>query len=66
MNKKELQVIMENSDRYIAYAGKIVNILASGKSLKDVENQLAKSKIKEATITYIPPLDKSFSPLCQL
>ena len=64
MKKSDLEILTSYSDQYIAYAGKILNILASGSTIKDVEKKLKRKKISKATITYIPPANKSFSPLC--
>lgn len=61
MKKNDLEILKKYSDKYIAYAGKFLNILASGRTMRDVEIQLKKKKITDATITYIPPANKSFS-----
>lgn len=62
MKKSDLEILKSYGDQYIAYAGKILNILASGSTIKDVEKELKKKKIIDATITYIPPTNKVFSP----
>ena len=49
----------------MAYVGKFLNILTSGKTIKEVEKELKRKNIKDAIITYISPVDKSFSPICQ-
>jgi len=41
------------------------DILASGKSIEEVEQKLKKQKIKGATLTFLTPPDKYISPLCQ-
>ena len=64
MKKGDLEILLKYSGKYIAYAGKILNILASGSTIQAVEKKLKKKKIAKATITYIPPANKSFSPLC--
>lgn len=64
MNKNDLKKFAKYSDKYVAYIGDFLNIIASGKSIHDVEKQLRVKKIKDATITYIPPVDKAFTPLC--
>ena len=62
MKKSDFGILENYSDKYIAYSGEILNILASGSTMKDVELKLKKKNITEATITYIPPVNKSFSP----
>lgn len=62
MSKKEIKILLKYSDMYIAYAGKLLNILASGSSMTEVEKKLKKKNISDAIITYIPPVDKSFTP----
>lgn len=62
MDKKKIDILLKHSDEYIAYIGDRFNVLASGKTIKEVETELKKKKILEAVITYIPPLGKSFSP----
>ena len=63
INKKnDLEVLAKYSDKYIAYSGKVFNVLASGSTMLAVEKELKKKKISKATITYIPPANKSFSP----
>lgn len=65
MSDKDLKQLLKYSDKYVAYVGKFLNIIASGDTMNDVERKLINKKIKDATITYIPPSNKSFSPLCQ-
>ncbi len=65
MSNKDLKQLLKYSDKYVAYVGKYLNIIASGKNMIDVEKQLKNKKIKDATITYIPPSDRSFTPICQ-
>lgn len=65
MNKKIVEKLIKYSDEYVAFIGDYMNIIASGKSMSEVEKQLKNKHIKDATITYIPPLDKSFTPICQ-
>ena len=60
--KKDFKILAKYSDRYIAYSGEILNIIASGKTMQIVEKELKKKNISSATITYIPPADKAFSP----
>lgn len=65
MDKEDLKILLKYSDEYIAYVDNILNIIASGKSMNAVDKELKAKKIKDATIAYIPPINKSFSPLCQ-
>jgi hypothetical protein len=65
MNQQNVHQLAKYSDQYVAFIGDISHVIASGTSLTDVQNQLKAKKITQATITYIPPVDKSFSSLCQ-
>lgn len=65
MSDKDLKQLLKYSDKYIAYVGKLLNVIAFGDTMADVERKLISKKIKDATITYIPPSNKSFSPICQ-
>lgn len=60
MDKKTL---LSNQNKWIAIASDKSNILASGKSIKDVEDELIKMKIDDAVITFVPPANKYISPL---
>lgn len=62
MKQNDLERLAKYSDKYVAYAGKLLNVLAFGSTIKDVEKKLKAKKISKATITYIPPINKSFSP----
>jgi hypothetical protein len=61
MKQQDLQQLANYSDKYIAFVGYILHVIASGTSLTEVHNQLTEKKITDATITYIPPVDKSIS-----
>ena len=65
MKQQDPQQLVKYSDKYVAFVGDILHVIASGTSMTEVHNQLKEKKITDATITYIPPVDKSFSPLCQ-
>lgn len=65
MSDKDLKQLLKYSDKYVAYVGKFLNIIASGDTMAEVEKKLINKKIKDATITYIPPSNRSFSPVCQ-
>jgi AbrB family looped-hinge helix DNA binding protein len=61
MKKLDLQELANYSDKYVAFVGDIRHVIASGTSLADVQNILKEKKISDATITYIPPVDKSLT-----
>jgi hypothetical protein len=65
MKQHGVHHFVKYSDKYVAYVGDIFHVLASGSSMAEVQNKLTEQNITKATITYIPPVDKSFSPLCQ-
>ena len=65
MKKQNTEILLQYSDKYIAYVDDIAQIIAAGDTMVEVDEQLRKSNVKQATITYIPPIDKSFSPLCR-
>jgi Family of unknown function (DUF5678) len=65
MKQQDVQHFVKYSDKYVAYVGDILHVIASGTSMTEVHNKLKEQNITEATITYIPPVDKSFTPLCQ-
>lgn len=65
MKTKDLKQLIKYSDKYVAYVGKFLNIIAYGNTMNEVEKKLRNRKIKDATITYIPPKDKAFTPICQ-
>jgi hypothetical protein len=66
MKQQDLQQLIEYSDKYIAYVGDILHVKAVGKTMTEVYNKLKAKNITDATITYIPPADKSFSPYASL
>jgi hypothetical protein len=61
MDQQDLQQLVQYSDKYIAFVGDIYHVIASGTSLTEVHNKLKEKKITDATITYIPPVDKSLT-----
>jgi hypothetical protein len=65
MKQQDFLQLVKYSDKYIAFVGDILHVIASGTSMTEVHNKLKEQNITDATITYIPPVDKSFSPLCQ-
>jgi hypothetical protein len=66
MKQPDVQQFIKYIDKYVAFAGDIRHVVASGTSLTEVQNQLKAKKITDATITYIPPVDKSFTFLFSL
>jgi hypoxanthine-guanine phosphoribosyltransferase len=65
MKQQDVQQLAKYSDKYIAFVGDILHVIASGTTMTEVTNILKEQNITKATITYIPPVDKAFSPLCQ-
>lgn len=63
MSNKDIKKLKKFSNKYVAFVGKYLNIIASGETMRDVELKLKKKKINNATISFIPPVDKSFSPI---
>jgi hypothetical protein len=63
MRQQDPQQLAKYSDKYVAFVGDIFHVIASGTSMTEVHNKLKAQNITEATITYIPPVDKSFSTL---
>jgi hypothetical protein len=61
MNQQYVQYFVKYSDQYVAFVGNSRDVIASGKSMHEVYNKLKEKKITEATITYIPPVDKSIA-----
>jgi hypoxanthine-guanine phosphoribosyltransferase len=61
MKKLDLQELANYSDKYVAFVRDIRHVIASGTSLADVQNILKEKKISDATITYIPLVDKSLT-----
>jgi hypothetical protein len=61
MKQQDGQHLAKYSDKYVAFVGDIRHIIASGTTLTEVHNILKAKKITQASITYIPPVDKSVS-----
>jgi Family of unknown function (DUF5678) len=66
MKQPDLQQLVKYSDKYVAFVGDILHVKAVGKTMSEVYKKLQEQKITDATITYIPPADKSFSPYASL
>jgi hypothetical protein len=61
MKQQGVQHFVKYSDKYVAFVGDILHIKASGTSMTEVYKQLKAKNITDATITYIPPVDKSLT-----
>jgi hypothetical protein len=61
MKQQDIQHFVKYSDKYVAYVGDILHVIASGTSMTEVHNILKEKKITDATITYIPPVDKTLT-----
>ena len=65
MKTISLKTLAKYEDQYIALSKDKAKILASGKTIKELDKKLDKMKAKEAIIDFIPPLNVSLSLLCQ-
>jgi hypothetical protein len=61
MKQQDVQQLAKYSDKYIAFVGDILHVKAVGKTMTEVYNKLKAKKITDATITYIPPVDKTLT-----
>jgi hypothetical protein len=62
MNKQDIdQQLLKYSDKYVGFIGDIRNVVATGSTMTEVYKQLKEKQITNATITYIPPVEKSVS-----
>lgn len=61
LTKSEIEILAHYSDTYIAYSSKMLNIIDSGSTMKELEKKLISKNITDAIITYIPPVEKAFS-----
>ena len=57
--------IVQNQNKYVVLTKDKSDILISGSSIKEIEKKLEKLDIKDAVITYIPPVDGYLSPPCR-
>jgi hypothetical protein len=57
MKQQDVQHFITYSDKYVAFIGDIMHVIASGTSMSEVYKKLKEKKITDATITYIPPVD---------
>jgi len=65
MKKIDIKKIVKNQNKYVVLTKDKSGILVVGASIKETEKKLNKLGIKDAVITYIPPVDKYMSPLCR-
>jgi len=68
MKQISIEELAKYSNQYIALTKGRANILASGRSIQDVENKLKKLDISQKeniTIEFIEPTDMYISPLCR-
>jgi hypothetical protein len=62
MNKQDVEdQLVKYSDTYVAFVGDIRHVIATGTTMSAVYKQLKEKKITNATITYIPPVDRVLS-----
>ena len=62
MNKAYEKTLLSNQNKWIAVSSDKLKILASGKSIQEVEKRLSKLDVKDAVITFVPPADRYLSP----
>ncbi len=62
MNKAYKKTLLSNQNNWIAVSSDKSKILASGKSIQEVEKKLGKLDIKDAVITFVPPANRYLSP----
>jgi len=65
MKKVDIKKIIKNQNKYVVLTKDKSDVLVAGSSIKETEKKLNKLGIKDAVITYIPPVDKYMSPLCR-
>lgn len=65
MKNVDVKKIIKNQNKYVVLTKDKSDILVAGVSIKETEKKLDKLGIKDAVITYIPPVDKYLSPLCR-
>jgi hypothetical protein len=61
MKQQDPQQLAQYSDTYIAFVGDILHVKAAGRTLAELHNKLKEKNITQATITYIPPVDKTLT-----
>ena len=64
MQKVSIEELAQFEDQYIALSEDRSKVLASGKTIKDLEANLKKLGIKEAVIEFVEPAKAFLSPVC--
>lgn len=62
MNKAYEKILLSNQNRWIAISSDKSKVLASGKSIQEVEKKLVKLDAKDAVVTFVPPANRYLSP----
>lgn len=62
MNRINIKALLANQNKWIAVSPNRSSILAADKSIKELEAKLSKMRIKDATISFVPPANKYLSP----
>lgn len=62
MNRINTKALLANQNKWIAISPNRSSILAADKSIKELEVKLNKMRIKDATISFVPPANKYLSP----
>lgn len=65
MKAVSLEILSKYENQYIALSKDRAKIIASGKTIKDLEKKLGEMKIKNAVIEFVEPLNAYLSPVCQ-
>lgn len=62
MNKTYEKTLLANQNKWIAVSSGGSKILASGKSIQEVEGKLGKLNAKDVVLTFVPPANRYLSP----
>lgn len=60
-----IDTLLKYANQWVGLTANRSKVIASGKTILDVNQQLRKLKIKDAIVTYILPSDQYVAPLCQ-
>lgn len=63
--KLDLDTLLKYANQWVGLTANRTSVIASGKSIIDVNKQLEKLNVKDAVITYVLPSDQYVAPLCQ-
>jgi len=55
-------LVLPYQNKWVAITPDNTEVLASGKTYKEVDMELKKKKINDAILSFILPFDKSYSP----